>query len=124
MADAALAHNIFALHALTQWGHTLPRGADLLTGGVPCYGVYATSDGRWLAVAEEQFLAQGFTDGGQLNAATPQKVGEWVGADGLFYATLVNFSFGTLAVTTTSIDAGALTQGIPSLTVAFNKPTV
>ena len=57
MADAALAHNIFALHALTQWGRTLPRGEDLLTGGVPCYGVYGTQDGRWLAVGalEEKF---------------------------------------------------------------------
>ena len=57
MADAALAHNIFALHALTQWGRTLPRGEDLLTGGVPCYGVYATLDGRWLAVGalEDKF---------------------------------------------------------------------
>jgi len=50
MADASLAHNIFALHALEQWGRVLPRGADLLTGGVPCYGVYPTQDGRWLAV--------------------------------------------------------------------------
>ena len=50
MADAALAHNIFALHALEQWGRTLPRGEDLLTGGVPSYGVYGTADGRWLAV--------------------------------------------------------------------------
>jgi len=50
MADASLAHNICALSTLAQWGATLPRGRDLLTGGVPCYGVYATSDGRWLAV--------------------------------------------------------------------------
>ena len=57
MADAALAHNVFALHALEQWGRTLPRGEDLLTGGVPCYGVYPTQDGRWLAVGalEEKF---------------------------------------------------------------------
>ena len=57
MADASLAHNIFALHALEQWGRVLPRGADLLTGGVPCYGVYPTQDGRWLAVGalEEKF---------------------------------------------------------------------
>jgi alpha-methylacyl-CoA racemase len=50
MADAALAHNVFALHALEQWGRTVPRGEDLLTGGVPAYGVYGTGDGRWLAV--------------------------------------------------------------------------
>jgi len=57
MADSALAHNIFSLHALEQWGRTLPRGEDLLTGGVPCYGVYPTQDGRWLAVGalEEKF---------------------------------------------------------------------
>ena len=57
MADASLAHNIFALHALEQAGHTLPRGEDLLTGGVPCYGVYGTQDGRWLAVGalEDKF---------------------------------------------------------------------
>jgi alpha-methylacyl-CoA racemase len=57
MADASLAHNIFALHALSQWSRTLPRGEDLLTGGVPCYGVYGTQDGRWLAVGalEDKF---------------------------------------------------------------------
>jgi crotonobetainyl-CoA:carnitine CoA-transferase CaiB-like acyl-CoA transferase len=57
MADGALAHNIFALHALEQWGRSLPRGEDLLTGGVPCYGVYPTQDGRWLAVGalEDKF---------------------------------------------------------------------
>jgi crotonobetainyl-CoA:carnitine CoA-transferase CaiB-like acyl-CoA transferase len=57
MADGALAHNIFALHAHEQWGRTPPRGEDLLTGGVPCYGVYPTADGRWLAVGalEDKF---------------------------------------------------------------------
>jgi alpha-methylacyl-CoA racemase len=57
MADAVLAHNIFPLHALEQWGRTMPRGDDLLTGGLPCYGVYPTQDGRWLAVGalEEKF---------------------------------------------------------------------
>jgi alpha-methylacyl-CoA racemase len=57
MSDASLAHNIFALHALEQWGRVVPRGEDLLTGGVPCYGVYPTRDGRWLAVGalEEKF---------------------------------------------------------------------
>jgi len=50
MADGALAHNIFALQALEQRGRTAPRGEDLLTGGVPCYGLYPTRDGRWLAV--------------------------------------------------------------------------
>jgi crotonobetainyl-CoA:carnitine CoA-transferase CaiB-like acyl-CoA transferase len=50
MTEGALAHNIFALHAIETLGHPQARGADLLTGGVPCYGVYATKDGRYVAV--------------------------------------------------------------------------
>ena len=50
MADASLAHNIFPLAALAQRGAVAQRGDDLLTGGVPCYGVYPTRDGRFLAV--------------------------------------------------------------------------
>ena len=50
MTEGALAHNIFALHALETTGRAPARGEDLLTGGVPCYGVYATQDGRHLAV--------------------------------------------------------------------------
>jgi len=57
MTDGALAHNIFALHALSAHGRVAARGRDLLSGGVPCYGVYATQDGRYLAVGalEEKF---------------------------------------------------------------------
>ena len=50
MADAVLAHQIFLLGALEDEGAIAERGDDLLTGGVPCYGVYSTFDGRWLAV--------------------------------------------------------------------------
>ncbi|MEP6943168.1 MAG: CaiB/BaiF CoA-transferase family protein [Betaproteobacteria bacterium] len=50
MADGALANNVFALHALEMRGEPARRGEDLLTGGVPCYAVYATSDGRHMAV--------------------------------------------------------------------------
>jgi crotonobetainyl-CoA:carnitine CoA-transferase CaiB-like acyl-CoA transferase len=50
MADASLAHNIMPLSALDESGELRPRGDDLLTGGVPCYGVYPTQDRRWLAV--------------------------------------------------------------------------
>ena len=50
MADGALAHNVFALHALEMRGEAACRGEDLLTGGVPCYAVYPTSDGRYMAV--------------------------------------------------------------------------
>ena len=57
MTDASLAHNIFSLQSLADQGSVMPRGDDLLTGGVPCYGVYATQDGRWLAVGalEDKF---------------------------------------------------------------------
>ena len=50
MADGALAHNVFTMHALQRDGTVAERGSDLLTGGVPCYGVYETGDHRWLAV--------------------------------------------------------------------------
>lgn len=50
MADAVLAHQIFLLGALEDEGSVAERGSDLLTGGVPCYGVYPTLDKRWLAV--------------------------------------------------------------------------
>src|SRR6185312_653003 len=50
MADAVLANQIFALGAFEDEGGVAPRGEDLLTGGYPCYGVYETRDGGWLAV--------------------------------------------------------------------------
>ncbi len=50
MTDAVLAHNIFPLVTTQVFGKPAPRGADLLTGGVPCYGVYRTADDRHLAV--------------------------------------------------------------------------
>ena len=57
MADGALAHNIFPLHMLQMRGSVVPRGSDVLTGGVPCYGANATRDGRYMAVGalEEKF---------------------------------------------------------------------
>jgi len=36
-------------------GHRPRAGEDLLNGGLPCYNVYATSDGRHLAVAAFEF---------------------------------------------------------------------
>jgi hypothetical protein len=36
---------------------------------------------------------QGFTHGGQLGAVTPKEIGEWVGADALFYSTLEEFNY-------------------------------
>ncbi|AWI78566.1 carnitine dehydratase [Parazoarcus communis] len=57
MTDAALAHAIFPLVEVLAQGAVRPRGEDLLTGGVPCYGVYETADGRHMAVGalEEKF---------------------------------------------------------------------
>ncbi|MDO8787101.1 MAG: CaiB/BaiF CoA-transferase family protein [Sulfuritalea sp.] len=50
MTDAVLAHTIFPLVTTLVAGQPAPRGADLLTGGVPCYAVYRTADDRYLAV--------------------------------------------------------------------------
>ncbi|TAH52369.1 MAG: CoA transferase [Betaproteobacteria bacterium] len=57
MTDAAMAHAIFPLVEVLAQGAVRPRGEDLLTGGVPCYGVYETADGRHMAVGslEEKF---------------------------------------------------------------------
>ncbi len=61
MTDAVLAHNIFPLVTTQVFGNPAPRGADLLTGGVPCYGVFRTADDRYLAVgALEPKFWQGF----------------------------------------------------------------
>ncbi|MCM8596337.1 CaiB/BaiF CoA-transferase family protein [Accumulibacter sp.] len=51
MTDAVFAHTIFPLLAVLGLGQVLPRGTDLLSGGIPSYGVYATGDGRHLAVS-------------------------------------------------------------------------
>lgn len=50
MTDAVFAHNIMPLVAVNNFGKTAPPGQDLLTGGVPCYNVYRTSDDRFMAV--------------------------------------------------------------------------
>jgi crotonobetainyl-CoA:carnitine CoA-transferase CaiB-like acyl-CoA transferase len=59
MTHAVHAHNIVARVALANHDQAndpadndTPRaGNGLLDGGVPCYNVYRTADGRWLAVA-------------------------------------------------------------------------
>ncbi|HVK94414.1 MAG TPA: CaiB/BaiF CoA-transferase family protein [Noviherbaspirillum sp.] len=50
MTDAVFAHNIMPLVAVNDTGQPAAPGRDLLTGGVPCYNVYRTSDGRFMAV--------------------------------------------------------------------------
>ncbi len=50
MADATLAHAVLPLTGLLDRGRPPARGTSMLSGGLPCYGVYATSDGRHMAV--------------------------------------------------------------------------
>jgi alpha-methylacyl-CoA racemase len=59
--DVSMTHevaqlNIIAEHALALQ-QVKPRGEDWLTGGWPCYGIYATADARFLAIGalEEKF---------------------------------------------------------------------
>ncbi len=50
MTDNVFAHNILPMVAVNNFGETTAPGYDLLTGGVPCYNVYQTRDGRFMAV--------------------------------------------------------------------------
>ncbi|MBV2235547.1 MAG: CoA transferase [Sterolibacterium sp.] len=69
MTDCALAHNIMPLAAMESYGAGRPmaRGEDYTSGRLPCYGVYATRDGRHLALGaiEPQFWANFCTAAGQ-----------------------------------------------------------
>jgi len=46
-----------------------------------------------LDVVDAKLKENGFTDGGQLRAAQPADIGQWLGADTLFYTTLVDFGY-------------------------------
>ena len=52
--DVSMTHEVAKLNVIAEHGLALqnarPRGEDWLTGGWPCYGVYRTSDDRFLAV--------------------------------------------------------------------------
>src|SRR6266581_411782 len=50
MTDAVLAHAIFPLLGLLERGKAPIRGTGMLDGGLPCYNVYRTQDGRYMAV--------------------------------------------------------------------------
>jgi crotonobetainyl-CoA:carnitine CoA-transferase CaiB-like acyl-CoA transferase len=50
MADAVLAHAVLPLAALNEHGQVPEPGRGTLTGGLACYGLYPTADGRQLAV--------------------------------------------------------------------------
>ena len=55
VVDVAMAEGALSLmtstYGYTAAGiHAPPRGGNLLDGGVPWYGVYATADGKWVSV--------------------------------------------------------------------------
>jgi crotonobetainyl-CoA:carnitine CoA-transferase CaiB-like acyl-CoA transferase len=50
MLDGAFAWQVVNLLQASRQGEALRRGATVLTGRHPCYALYETKDGRWLAV--------------------------------------------------------------------------
>lgn len=50
MTDCAFANNMIPMSYFNATGKSPRRGQDLLTGGVPCYRLYETQDGRHMAV--------------------------------------------------------------------------
>jgi len=50
MTDCTLAHSVVPFARVTTEGEARPRGQDALSGGLPCYGVYETSDGGYMAL--------------------------------------------------------------------------
>jgi crotonobetainyl-CoA:carnitine CoA-transferase CaiB-like acyl-CoA transferase len=50
MTDAVFAHAILPLLGYLEHGKAPQRGTGMLGGGLPCYNVYRTRDGRWIAV--------------------------------------------------------------------------
>jgi alpha-methylacyl-CoA racemase len=50
MTEAVFAHSVFPLLDLIEQGRSPERGTSRLSGGMPCYNVYRTSDARYMAV--------------------------------------------------------------------------
>ena len=50
MTDCVMAQSIPAAMGQQSLGHVAKRGEDYLSGGLPCYGTFATSDGRYMAL--------------------------------------------------------------------------
>ncbi len=50
MTDCTLAHNVVPFARARVEGDARPRGRDALSGGLPCYGVYETADGGYMAL--------------------------------------------------------------------------
>ncbi|WP_332856239.1 CaiB/BaiF CoA transferase family protein [Duganella sp. S19_KUP01_CR8] len=83
MTAAVMAHNIMPLVAVNNGAPAVP-GSDLLTGGVPCYNVYRTADGRYMAVgALELKFWQGCCDVLQRPDLKPRhwQLGQQVGGE-------------------------------------------
>jgi alpha-methylacyl-CoA racemase len=57
MSDCTLAHSVTTLMTRAETGATRPRGEDFLSGALPCYAIYATSDSRYVALGalEQKF---------------------------------------------------------------------
>jgi alpha-methylacyl-CoA racemase len=55
MTDVVFAHNVMPLVSVNNSGRAAAPARDLLTGGVPCYNVYRTSDDRFMAVGALEF---------------------------------------------------------------------
>ncbi len=57
MTDCTFAHSVAAFARVNAEGEARPRGGDALSGGLPCYGIYETSDGGYMALGalEEKF---------------------------------------------------------------------
>lgn len=75
MVDGA-AHLMTLIYGLRQSGMwTLERASNRADGGFPFYGVYATADGRWIAVAAaEPKFRQALLEGLGLDAALADRV--------------------------------------------------
>ncbi|MEO8152411.1 MAG: CaiB/BaiF CoA-transferase family protein [Rhizobacter sp.] len=50
MTHEVLRHGVLAGLTVARTGRAPMQGRELLSGGAPCYGVYPTADGRYLAV--------------------------------------------------------------------------
>lgn len=60
MTDCTFANHVIPLASMNLMGKAMPRGQDMLTGARPCYSVYATADGKYMAVGalERKFWSQ------------------------------------------------------------------
>lgn len=60
MTDCAFANHVIPLANMAVFKKTHPRGKDMLTGSRPCYSLYKTADGLYMAVGalEKKFWEQ------------------------------------------------------------------